>query len=480
MRLARLAPLAVFAAMAFSAPVRADEPALTWGECPSTLPAAGVLCGTLAVPEARDADPPRMLALPVVRLPAAFVSDTPPLVVVGMGPGLVPVPLDSDGYAFLALLAKDRDVVVLEPRGLGGATRLDCDLGSEPEALFGPVFPSEAVAACRAALATHADLARYRDSDIALDLADLIQALGATQADILAFTAGGRAALAAYVLQPDLVRRVILASPILPEAAFPVALGQGAANAQSSVSRFCSRSNSCSGLYLSRRFRQAAEQLDKQPAIATLDDPEGVGKAKVTIDGDTLILGLHLVALRREGFVVTAPLIDLAGKGEAEAAAKAILAARRDFARGALGLHFALVCSADGDKLSDLDPEAFKGLHVGDRWLDAYRRACQGWPGVGQAAGDRPDTPPPPLLVILPSYGGLVDPEAVKEAATQADTTRFLILERQPDDWPADEAARTCAASLVAAYLALERPGDKLRDACAKDLTIQSVAPAAP
>ena len=78
-------------------------------------------CGTLVVPENRGKTGSRLIALPVVRIPASGPNPAEPVFFLGGGPGLPNYP-----WTKLDWLLEDHDVVVVGYRGVDGTKSLAC------------------------------------------------------------------------------------------------------------------------------------------------------------------------------------------------------------------------------------------------------------------------------------------------------------------------------------------------------------------
>ena len=117
-------------------------------------------CGTYEVFENREARSGRKIPLKIVLLPAKGTQPAPdPVFFLEGGPGAGATP-DAAGLAGDPARAR-RDVVLVDTRGTGGSTPLDCPHLWGDGTRLDRIFPPDAVAACRDALARRADLALH-------------------------------------------------------------------------------------------------------------------------------------------------------------------------------------------------------------------------------------------------------------------------------------------------------------------------------
>jgi pimeloyl-ACP methyl ester carboxylesterase len=141
-------------------------------------------------------------------------ASRPPLIGLTGGPGQAGV-IYAGAYDFI-LPRGGRDLVLLDQRGTGASGLLRCP------SLEGDVEPaSKAVAACGLRLGARRSL--YTSADSAEDLEALRERLGAPQIALFAVSYGSRVALEYARRYPQHVERMILDSPVAPDAPDPLA-----------------------------------------------------------------------------------------------------------------------------------------------------------------------------------------------------------------------------------------------------------------
>lgn len=88
-------------------------------------------CGTLSVPENWDDEESRLIALPVVRIPATGKNPAEPVFFLAGGPGLFNISMAPEDW-----LIENHDVVLVGYRGMDGSTDLNCPEISEISAKY--------------------------------------------------------------------------------------------------------------------------------------------------------------------------------------------------------------------------------------------------------------------------------------------------------------------------------------------------------
>ena len=133
-------------------------------------------CGTFTVPEDRRVVPlRRQIALRIVVLRArGRPTATDPVVFLTGGPGFGAADEVSLAARALVDVRATRDVVLIDQRGTGQSSPLNCNLyndGNRLQPYVGTSYPTKQLRACRALLEKHADLTRYTTAIAADDLA---------------------------------------------------------------------------------------------------------------------------------------------------------------------------------------------------------------------------------------------------------------------------------------------------------------------
>jgi pimeloyl-ACP methyl ester carboxylesterase len=170
-------------------------------------------CGTLVVPENRANPRSRLIALPVVRIPARTAHPLAPVFHLNGGPGLT-----NMSFPEAARLAGQHDVVMVGYRGVDGSSVLNCPevtsvLANSADLLSAASLRAEtqAYTACAQRLQrSGVDLAGYTDPEMADDIEATRVALGYHRIDLLGESAGTRLAEIYMWRYPKNVDRSVL------------------------------------------------------------------------------------------------------------------------------------------------------------------------------------------------------------------------------------------------------------------------------
>lgn len=172
-------------------------------------------CGTLTVPENRQDANSRLIALPVIRIPATKPNPSEPIFWFQGGPGS-----SNLTWAPPAWLLEKHDVVIVGYRGMDGSVLLDCpDASASLAKYFSNNFLSEpfrqelvaAVKQCAAGFqAAGIDLSGYTIANVVEDMEVARQALGYQKINLYSVSYGTRPAQLYAYLYPDRLHRVVM------------------------------------------------------------------------------------------------------------------------------------------------------------------------------------------------------------------------------------------------------------------------------
>jgi pimeloyl-ACP methyl ester carboxylesterase len=178
-------------------------------------------CGTLVVPENRDTAGSRLIALPVVRLPASGPNPAEPVFHLQGGPGQ-----SNISWGPPAWMLENHDVVFVGYRGVDGTVVLDCpEVSRLLKAHAGKDLMSEQaridhVAAVKRCAATHQeagiDLSMYSIPAVIDDVEAARKALGYDKINLFSESYGTRVAQIYAYMHPESLHRLVLISVNTP------------------------------------------------------------------------------------------------------------------------------------------------------------------------------------------------------------------------------------------------------------------------
>jgi pimeloyl-ACP methyl ester carboxylesterase len=178
-------------------------------------------CSTLVVPENWDKPGSRLIALPVMRIPARGANPAEPVFYLIGGPGLRNRP-----WALPDWLLEDHDVVAVGYRGVDGAVVLECPevkrlfKAHEGKDVYSEEARAEYVAATSQCAATHQaagiDLSGYTVPGIVEDMEAARKAMGYDRINLYSLSFGTRTAQIYAYMHPDSLRRLVLIGVATP------------------------------------------------------------------------------------------------------------------------------------------------------------------------------------------------------------------------------------------------------------------------
>ncbi len=424
----------------------AFQPTFAAAPCPADVSVqilTPATCGQLTVLEDRSKPAGRQITLFVLRSdpPGGATAPDPVLAV-----GTSLANLTEYGSLAVAGQGAHRTTYVMDPRGVGHSVpNLDCpEVRAVAPALLdlrlsdpahGTTFLA-AVQACHDRLTgSGIDLAAYDIAASADDIADLATALRIPRWNLVTFGSAGRVALEVAAGHPDLVRSLVLTSPLL---AGSDPFSGAAASTQAAIGRVaaaCAADSACHAKWpdLGASIDQAIAKLDASPVTIAATSSSGA-PMPLLFDGATLLRAIRKMigANGGSGIGQIPATISHVLSGALAATDPAVTFIASD--TGAcqawwpgcpaisLGLAYSITCR---DFAPGVDQAALAKLS-GVAWAEAFGHdpflaACPVWavapaPAVASSAASNV-----PLLLV---QGGF-DPYSASYAALRADLESF-------------------------------------------------------
>jgi pimeloyl-ACP methyl ester carboxylesterase len=207
----------------------------------------------------------RTISLRIAVLPATKRPATGALFYLEGGPGGAATASAIQVNAFFAEVGRNRDLVMVDQRGVGGSSRLSCPdrrvRASDARAVV------EYLQRCFAGL--RADPRLYTTSLAADDLEAVRRTLGYGKIDLYGGSYGATLAQAFMRRYPESVRSVVLDGTSLPDVRIYDVSARNAEHALMAQLARCSASSACKSVYPDPR-RQLSELLARRPRLVTL------------------------------------------------------------------------------------------------------------------------------------------------------------------------------------------------------------------
>ena len=236
-----------------------------------------VLCGELPVPEDPAKPDGRMISLFVVVVPAVNANpELDPWVEWSGGPGNAATDYALSYTADYRMHRQDRDVLLVDQRGMGRSNGLYCEELSlhRVSGLF-PRWPPEAVTTCRERLSQQADLTQYSTARAADDLEAVRKWLGYPQLNLFSYSYGTRAALTYMRRYPASVRSSILWGVVPPHFRRPLYYARDSQQAMDRLLADCLSDSACAQAFprVREELAETLERLDRTPIPTTIGHP---------------------------------------------------------------------------------------------------------------------------------------------------------------------------------------------------------------
>jgi pimeloyl-ACP methyl ester carboxylesterase len=426
-----VAGLVAVAACGSKAPVR--QIALT--ECRVPKLATAAQCGTVEVPEDRGLPGGRKLAIAVVVLPAATLSPQPdPLIMLPGGPGQ-----SSDALAPLAGalggVRRNRDIVLIDPRGTGKSAPLRCP-ALAPRDAFDDLAEAQTIAAaaqrCIAELRAggDADPAQYTTSAVVADIDAVRVALGYDRINLWGGSYGTRVAQEYLRRYPQHVRSVVLdgAAPPAMRIGFDPWLSREAAVDQ--VIAACAAGPACRQAYPDLDATLARIRADlTQPRSIAVADPRTGAQRPFKASFDTVVGALQGLVYAPETASLIPALLARAAAGDYAPLAAAAMLLNDDVAKTVdLALYFAVSCAEDAPRIDTAETNRMLARLRAPELARRDLAACDGWPRPPVPADFyAPVVSDKPVLILSGGLDPVTTPAAGEEVARTLPHSRHIV-----------------------------------------------------
>jgi len=339
--------------------------------------------------------------------------------IINGGPGGSSISLYVQSARVFEAIRRERDLVIVDQRGTGRSSPLDCPELEDPIEEFDLELVTAATDRCLAALPHNP---RYFTTSVAVqDLDSIRQQLGYEQWNIYGVSYGTRVALHYARRFPDQVRSLIIDGVVPPQ----LVLGPNAAlNGQQTLDRLLARCQAdpvCTSTFgsLQPKLSELFEQLRAQRVGVAISDPISGALDDVEIGWGHLAITLRMLSYAPETAALIPLMIDLAYSQKdyrpIASNAQRIISEMQGLIRA--GMHNAVVCAEDIPFLGDVDWAALEATYLGEQQTRALLATCARWPeGVADADIKAPLESNVPTLILSgeedpitpPAYGEMV------------------------------------------------------------------------
>ncbi len=444
----------VVAALAGCGADRASERKLALTECRLPKLALAAQCGTLTVPEDRRKPAGRTIALEVAVLPANTLNPKPdPLFILAGGPGQAAShlgPLASQ----LVGVRKDRDLVLVDQRGAGRSSPLECAAFKPDDSIEAALEldPKPKAAQCARELAAKGiDAAQYTTAAFVADLEAMRDALGYARINLWGGSYGTRVALEYVRRHADRVRSVVLDSVAPPSMRVSLDVWPTRDAALNAVIDACSATPSCASAHsdVGATLARLREALGTGRRV-TLADPRTGEPRELTLTFEHVIGALQPLTYAPELAALMPEVIERAAGGDfGPLYATASLVSGELVAQMNAGLHYSVTCAEDVPRVTPADVEALANV----RARELARRllaVCDVWPhGDAPADARAPVQSDVPVLLLSGGLDPVTPPSYAAEVARTLSHSRHIVAR----GYGHIVTPHACGPRLVAAFV---------------------------
>ncbi len=413
-------------------------------------------CGTLEVPENRAAPDGRRIAIAVAMLPANTLDPKPdPLFVLAGGPGQAASQLGPFA-AQLTGVRKDRDIVLVDPRGTGRSSPLDCEALKPEDSTLAALdldFAQDVAACARELAARGVDARQYTTEAWVADLDAMRAALGYRRINLWGGSYGTRVALEYLRRHPERVRSIVLDGVAPPSMRVTLDVWPSRDAALSALIGACAAAVPCRTAHpdLAATLASIRASLGAAGHEITYVDPRTGDSRRVRITFDHVLAALQPFTYAPELRALLPEVIARAAAGD-----YGPLLATLDLVTGDLAeqlntaLHYSVTCTEDVPRVSHSDAErALENV----RTASLARRAlavCDVWPkGTAPADAATPVTSDVPVLILSGGLDPVTPPANGALVAKTLSNSRHVVAR----GYGHIVTPHACGPQLVAAFI---------------------------
>lgn len=422
-------------------------------ECRLPKVAQAVQCGTLNVPENRAHPEGRRLSIFVAVLPANTLSPaSDPVVLLAGGPGQAASTLGPFALQ-LGSIRRTRDIVLIDQRGTGRSSPLDCPAFAPDEHAEFDTDPVPKSLLCAWQLAGKGvDASQYTTSAFVADLDEMREALGYRHVNLWGGSYGTRVAQEYLRRFPDHVRSVVLDGVAPPSLRISFDVWRTRDDALDGTITACRASPPCLKAHPDPAATlQAIRQSLEGGRTVTVRDPRTGLSREMHIDFDTIIGALQPLTYAPEAASLIPELLALAKNGEYAPLFAASLVIVGDLPEQFNpALFYSVTCAEDVPRITR--EERMNGVADG-RVRALARRAiavCDQWPkGTYPPDFATPVTSDVPVLLLSGGLDPVTPPAYGDEVAKGFPDSRHVVAK----GFGHIVSPHACAPRLIAAFV---------------------------
>ncbi len=436
-----------------------------------------VQCGTLDVLENYQKPDGQQISVNIVILPAIDRTSTKePLMFLAGGPGQAATELAAHIRRIFTEVRKTRDIVLVDQRGTGQSSPLECDETIEKsQNIYTSSLSDLKVDDIRECISSFKqDLSQFNSENSIRDFDAVRAALGHEKINLYGGSYGTRAALVYMRLFPQHLRSVVLDSvgPVeVPIGTF----GQSAAQSFQALVNNCHAEQACKTAFpnLEDEYQAVFELLVKTPKTISILHPRLGTPVDMVVDGDKFVNSIRMQLYSMEGRTMLPLVVHQAFKGNFMPLAG--LLARQDTEKSEGGMYMGLtlniVCNEDFPKISindwNKDADNQFGRNISHR---LWRLACPVWPKYRpDESFYKPVTADIPTLILSGQLDPVTPPSNGEKSHATLPNSRHIVVKNAAHI----VASNSCALEIIDQFLNELTPAE-LDEKCLTEIPDES------
>ncbi len=335
--------------------------------------------------------------------------------IINGGPGGSSIDMMVDLAPVLQAFTRERDVIVIDQRGTGKSTPLDCTALTDTTDEIDTARTIELTKECLDKLPYDP---RFFSASVAVeDLEALRRSLGYEQLSVYGVSYGTRVALQFLRVYPESLRAVVIDGVVPPDLSLGSNIAINSQRALEAVFARCATSPVCDERFpnLQQAFDRLSNRLQTHPVPMQLQHPVTGKPTQLDLTYGHLALWLRLALYAPETTALIPLIIDQAASHEnyLPVAASALRMLHDLTESLTYGMHNAVVCTEDVPFFDDASEDfaTLENTYLGREMYDSLQAMCSVWPaGVIHSDMTKPVTSDVPTLVLSGEFDPITPP----------------------------------------------------------------------
>jgi pimeloyl-ACP methyl ester carboxylesterase len=432
-----------------------------------SYPSIKARCGTMLRPENPAAPGSPEITLRVALVPALNLNpETDVVVPIAGGPGQSTVQFYASYQNAFEPLRRNRDILLVDQRGTGESSALDCDVDDELVAgTFSAEVTRQVTEDCLAAL-PH-DPRFFTTSVAVADLEAVRVALGYTAVNLYGISYGTRVAQHYARRYPGVTRSIVLDGVVPPQISLGPEIATESQHAVEQTLERCTENAACHERFpgVAASFARLVATLREAPVVVSTPHPNTGRTEDVTFGTSEFAAAIRLLLYHPSTVALLPLLVHEAANGNWVPLTSQFQMTVVSLGESlSIGMHNTVMCSEDAPfyDRTTIDFDGLAASYIGLVQLEAIDTICSVWPaGPVDDEFKVPLATSTPVLLLSGDADPITPPRYAELAAVDLGNARHLIGKRQGHG----QLAVGCMPELLADFVEAADP-DALDASC--------------